>query len=265
MILVSIEIKKNVDQRSHSWPNKWEAPPSRPISPRTWSERYSEAPVIQRYLAYVADRLHLRREITLNTRVESANFDEAANVWQMCKGDRNGGRLIERDQAPDGHMVEERKPRGIRLYRGRCRIGRLCGGQSVERKSGQTGSVDRGGRRRPPLAQPAAVHAQQHDSHPRRVPLHHRCASGELELHVRTGREHGGGVCPISSRTRAGRIVLDQRYALCSRAVCRLRSLGADGLHRVELGGCPALVPPRRRSCAGRRSCAWCGRPAQRD
>ena len=51
----------------------------------TWSERYSEGPVIQKYLAYVADRLDLRRDITLNTRVESATFDEAANVWQICK------------------------------------------------------------------------------------------------------------------------------------------------------------------------------------
>jgi len=85
MILVSIEIKKNVDQRSQSWPNKWEAPPSRPISPRIWSECYSEGPVTQKYLAYVTDRLDLRRDIPLNTRVESATFDEAANVWQICK------------------------------------------------------------------------------------------------------------------------------------------------------------------------------------
>ena len=48
-----------------------------------WPERYSEGPVIQKYLAYVADRLDLRRDITLNTRVESASFDEAANAWRV--------------------------------------------------------------------------------------------------------------------------------------------------------------------------------------
>jgi len=51
----------------------------------TWSERYSEGPVIHKYLAYVANRLDLRRGIILNTRVECATFDEAANVWQICK------------------------------------------------------------------------------------------------------------------------------------------------------------------------------------
>ena len=42
-----------------------------------WPERYSEGRVIQQYLAYVADTLHLRQDIIFDTRVEAANYDEA--------------------------------------------------------------------------------------------------------------------------------------------------------------------------------------------
>ena len=48
-----------------------------------WPERYSEGPVIRKYFAYVADRLDLRRDISFNTRVDSAAFDEAANLWRI--------------------------------------------------------------------------------------------------------------------------------------------------------------------------------------
>ncbi|MDN3563634.1 flavin-containing monooxygenase [Paeniroseomonas aquatica] len=48
-----------------------------------WSERYPTQPEILRYLNHVADRFDLRRDIALNTRVGSARFDEAANLWQV--------------------------------------------------------------------------------------------------------------------------------------------------------------------------------------
>ena len=46
-----------------------------------WPERYSEGRVIQQYLAYVADTLHLRPDIIFDTRVEAANFDDTAGCW----------------------------------------------------------------------------------------------------------------------------------------------------------------------------------------
>jgi cyclohexanone monooxygenase len=46
-----------------------------------WSERYPEQPEILRYLNHVADRLDLRRDIQLDTRVTGASFDEAAKLW----------------------------------------------------------------------------------------------------------------------------------------------------------------------------------------
>ncbi|MEO6029790.1 MAG: NAD(P)/FAD-dependent oxidoreductase [Candidatus Binatia bacterium] len=48
-----------------------------------WTERYASQPEILRYLNHVADRFDLRRDITLQTRVASATFDEAANGWTV--------------------------------------------------------------------------------------------------------------------------------------------------------------------------------------
>jgi cation diffusion facilitator CzcD-associated flavoprotein CzcO len=49
----------------------------------TWSERYPAGPEVLRYLNFVADRLDLRKDIHLNTRVESAVYDELENVWRV--------------------------------------------------------------------------------------------------------------------------------------------------------------------------------------
>ncbi len=46
-----------------------------------WSERYATQPEILRYVNHVADRFDLRRDITFNTRVTSAHYDEASNYW----------------------------------------------------------------------------------------------------------------------------------------------------------------------------------------
>jgi len=48
-----------------------------------WSERYATQPELLRYLNHVADRFDLRRDIQLETRVETARFDEASNRWTV--------------------------------------------------------------------------------------------------------------------------------------------------------------------------------------
>ena len=48
-----------------------------------WSERYPGQPEIMRYLNHVADKFDLKRNITFNTRVSSAHYDEAANRWRV--------------------------------------------------------------------------------------------------------------------------------------------------------------------------------------
>jgi len=48
-----------------------------------WAERYPEQPEIMRYLNHVADRFDLRRSIRFGTRVTAAQYDAAANRWQV--------------------------------------------------------------------------------------------------------------------------------------------------------------------------------------
>jgi cation diffusion facilitator CzcD-associated flavoprotein CzcO len=48
-----------------------------------WSERYPGHEEIRRYLNYVADRLDLKRDIRLSTRVTGARYDEAAKLWTV--------------------------------------------------------------------------------------------------------------------------------------------------------------------------------------
>ncbi len=52
-----------------------------------WTERYSSQPEILRYLNHVADRFDLRRDIQLETRVESAVYDEESARWTVRTGD----------------------------------------------------------------------------------------------------------------------------------------------------------------------------------
>ena len=53
----------------------------------SWSEEFVLQPELERYLNFVAERLDLRRDIQLNTRLEAARFDEAAREWQLVMGD----------------------------------------------------------------------------------------------------------------------------------------------------------------------------------
>jgi cyclohexanone monooxygenase len=48
-----------------------------------WSERYAPQPEILRYANHVADRFDLRKDIQLDTRVESAVFDEYSKQWRV--------------------------------------------------------------------------------------------------------------------------------------------------------------------------------------
>ena len=52
-----------------------------------WPERYPTQPEILKYLNHVADRHDLRPDITFNTRVEAAIFDEETNRWRVQTDD----------------------------------------------------------------------------------------------------------------------------------------------------------------------------------
>ncbi len=48
-----------------------------------WSERYATQPEILRYVDHVADRFDLRRDITLNARMTTSTWDDAAGRWDV--------------------------------------------------------------------------------------------------------------------------------------------------------------------------------------
>lgn len=48
-----------------------------------WSERYAAQPEILEYLNHVADRFSLRSDVTLNTRIISASFDDGLDEWRL--------------------------------------------------------------------------------------------------------------------------------------------------------------------------------------
>jgi cyclohexanone monooxygenase len=52
-----------------------------------WTERYATQPEILRYLEYVAERLDLSRDISFDTRVVSAHFDDASDRWSVITDD----------------------------------------------------------------------------------------------------------------------------------------------------------------------------------
>lgn len=53
----------------------------------TWTERYASQPELLAYLNHVADRFDLRRDITLDVRIETAEFDEASGRWTLTGSD----------------------------------------------------------------------------------------------------------------------------------------------------------------------------------
>jgi cyclohexanone monooxygenase len=48
-----------------------------------WTERYATQPEIERYANHVADRYDLRKDITFETSVTSATFDDESSTWRV--------------------------------------------------------------------------------------------------------------------------------------------------------------------------------------
>lgn len=58
-----------------------------------WKERYPSQPELLAYLQHVADRFDLRRDISLDTTVESADFDDSTDTWRVST---TGGEITAR-------------------------------------------------------------------------------------------------------------------------------------------------------------------------
>ncbi|HEX8602607.1 MAG TPA: NAD(P)/FAD-dependent oxidoreductase [Pseudoduganella sp.] len=61
-----------------------------------WSEKYATQAEIHAYIRHVADRFDLRRDITFDTRVTAATFDETAQHWTVAtdRGGRHAARFV---------------------------------------------------------------------------------------------------------------------------------------------------------------------------
>ena len=51
-----------------------------------WTEKYATQPELMAYANHVADRFDLRRDITFNTRVAAASFDDTTGCWRVKTG-----------------------------------------------------------------------------------------------------------------------------------------------------------------------------------
>ena len=61
-----------------------------------WTERYPGHAEIRRYLNFVADKLALKRDIRLNTRVTACRYDADANLWHVTTeaGETHAARFL---------------------------------------------------------------------------------------------------------------------------------------------------------------------------
>ena len=87
-----------------------------------WSERYPGQAEILRYLNFVADRFDLKRDIQFNSRVTSAQYDEAANRWRVRT---EQGETIRREVSGHSGRLPVHRQRAEHFPA--CRISRATG------------------------------------------------------------------------------------------------------------------------------------------
>jgi cation diffusion facilitator CzcD-associated flavoprotein CzcO len=85
-----------------------------------WTEKYPTQPEILRYIDHVADRFDLRKDITLNTAVTRAAFDERAGRWSVTT---STGQVLDAQFLilATGCLSAPKQPEagGLERYRGR--------------------------------------------------------------------------------------------------------------------------------------------------
>lgn len=85
-----------------------------------WPERYGTQPEILKYINHVADRFDLRRDVQLNTRIETATFDRDSGLWTLRTRD---GETIEARYCimAAGNLSTPRLPdfKGLKSFRGK--------------------------------------------------------------------------------------------------------------------------------------------------
>ena len=111
-----------------------------------WPEKQPDQPTVLRYLNFVADRLDLRRDIELGSRVSGAVYDEATQRWDIETG--KGGRV--RAQflvCAVGALSAAHVPDipGVQSFKGECyHTGRWPNDQQVVFKGKRVGIIGTG-------------------------------------------------------------------------------------------------------------------------
>ena len=86
-----------------------------------WTERYATQPEILRYLNHVADRFDLRRDITFQTQIAEAVYDDDTNAWTLvtAAGERVTARYC---IAGVGNLSSIKRPEfeGLDDFEGAC-------------------------------------------------------------------------------------------------------------------------------------------------
>jgi cyclohexanone monooxygenase len=85
-----------------------------------WPERYGTQPEILRYINHVADRFDLRRDVRLNTRVVSAEFDPSRSRWTV-RTDRGDVAIAPFCIMATGNLSTPRVPdfKGLKRFKGK--------------------------------------------------------------------------------------------------------------------------------------------------
>jgi cation diffusion facilitator CzcD-associated flavoprotein CzcO len=86
-----------------------------------WPQTQPDQPAVLKYLNYVADRFDLRRDISLNTRVTGARYDEAAQRWEidLASNERVGAQFL---VCATGALSAANRPAipGLDRFEGEC-------------------------------------------------------------------------------------------------------------------------------------------------
>ncbi len=84
-----------------------------------WSEHFAPQPETLRYINFVADKFDLKRDITFHTRVKSAHYDAAANLWTLTadNGPPHTARILITALGPLSAPTMPRIP-GVETFKG---------------------------------------------------------------------------------------------------------------------------------------------------
>ncbi|WP_233145796.1 NAD(P)/FAD-dependent oxidoreductase [Phaeobacter sp. 22II1-1F12B] len=111
----------------------------------TWTERYPRQPEILSYLNHVADRFDLRRDITFNARVASADYDEVGAKWVVAFED-GAAMTCRRLILCLGQLSAPKTPEypGQELFRGETIVSALWPRRDVDFRGKRVGIIGTG-------------------------------------------------------------------------------------------------------------------------